>query len=83
MSARTLIVKSLQHLRVNKVAHKVYYGYVHGFDAANRAVLPALDRCFARVKANGKAYNSDYLEFGLFKGYSFWVRLVSRVAGAG
>jgi hypothetical protein len=72
MSARTLIVKSLQHLHVNKVAHKLYYGYVHGFDAANRAVLPALDRCFARAKVSGNAYSSDYLEFGLFKGYSFW-----------
>jgi hypothetical protein len=72
MSTRTLIVKSLQRLHVNKFAHKLYYRYVHGFDAANRVVLPALERCFAKVREHGKAENGDYMEFGLFKGYSFW-----------
>ena len=72
MSARTLIVKSLQRLHVNKFAHRLYYRYMHGFDAANRAILPALDRCFARLNENGKADTGDYMEFGLFKGYSFW-----------
>jgi O-methyltransferase len=72
MTTRTMIVKSLQRFGVNKLAHKVYYGYVHGFDAANRSLLPALERCFARAKQDGKLDGSDYMEFGLFKGYSFW-----------
>lgn len=72
MTPRTLIVKSLQHLRVNKFAHRFYYRYVHGFDAANKAILPALEKCFAKAKESGQASNGDYLEFGLFKGYSFW-----------
>jgi O-methyltransferase len=72
MTTRTFIVKSLQLLRVNKLAHKIYYRHVHGFDTANRAVLPALDRCFAKLQEDGKADGGDYMEFGLFKGYSFW-----------
>jgi O-methyltransferase len=72
MTTRTLIVKSLQRFHVNKLAHKLYYRYVHGFDAANRAILPALERCFAKVKQDGRSDSGDYLEFGLFKGYSFW-----------
>jgi uncharacterized UPF0160 family protein len=35
MTTRTFIVKSLQRLRVNKLAHKLYHRYVHGFDAAD------------------------------------------------
>lgn len=72
MSTRTLIVKSLQHLGVNKVAHKIYYRYAHGFNPANGAVLPALERCFARRQQDSHSDNGDYMEFGLFKGYSFW-----------
>jgi O-methyltransferase len=72
MSTRTLLVKSMQRLHVNKFAHKFYYRYVHGFDAANRAVLPALDRCFSQIKEDDAANRGDYMEFGLFKGYSFW-----------
>jgi O-methyltransferase len=72
MTTRTLIVKSLQRFHVNKIAHKLYYRYVHGFDAANRAILPALERCFAKVKQDGRSDCRDYMEFGLFKGYSFW-----------
>jgi hypothetical protein len=72
MTTRTLIVKSLQRFRVNKFAHKIYYRYVHGFDAANRSLLPALERCFARAKRDHNSDRSDYMEFGLFKGYSFW-----------
>ena len=72
MSTRTLIVKSLQRLHVNKFAHRLYYRYMHGFDTANRAVLPALERCFGKAKENGNGAKGDYMEFGLFKGYSFW-----------
>ena len=67
---RLLIVKLLQRARLNKLAHRIYYGYVHGFDTANRAVLPALERALARVAEDGTA--GDYCEFGIFKGYAFW-----------
>lgn len=72
MNSRQLIVKILQKTRLNKLAHKIYYKYVHGFDTANPAVLAALDTCFRKSIELGTANASDYLEFGLFKGYSFW-----------
>ena len=72
MTARSLLVTLLQRMRINKTAHKIYYRYLHGFDAANRSILPALDRCFAKAKECGSSGGGDYMEFGLFKGYSFW-----------
>ena len=72
MPARKSIVRLLQSVRLNRIVHRVYYGSVHGFDTANRDVLPALDRCFEHVAAKGTASPGAYLEFGLFKGYSFW-----------
>ncbi len=72
MNTRQFIVKVLHKTRLNKLAHKIYYKYVHGFDTANPAVLEAQDACFRKSVELGTAEESDYLEFGLFKGYSFW-----------
>lgn len=71
-SRRLLAVKLMRALRVNKVAHHVYYRHLHGFDTANKYVLPALERCFERLGEPGSPISGDYMEFGVFKGYSFW-----------
>ena len=71
MTARSLLVTLLQRMRINKTAHKIYYRYLHGFDAANRSILPALDRCFAKAKECGSSGGGDYMEFGLFKAIVF------------
>ncbi len=72
MSARRLAVKLLQKTGLNKLAHRLYYTHLHGFDTSNRPVLDAQRRCFDKAVALGSARDGDYLEFGLFKGYSFW-----------
>jgi len=69
---RPYIVKALQKAKVNRLAHRVYYRYVHGFDTANKAVLDAQKRCFEHALASGVAFAGDYMEFGIFKGYAFW-----------
>jgi O-methyltransferase len=70
-SARLLAVKAIRAVGVNKVAHNIYYRYVHGFDTANRYVLPALEQCLRRLADPGSQRPGDYMEFGLFKGYAF------------
>ncbi|MBA3563316.1 MAG: hypothetical protein H0W33_04805 [Gammaproteobacteria bacterium] len=72
MTARTIIVKLLQKTRLNRVAHRLYYRYLHGFDTASRDVLPALQTCFQKSVESRTAYEGDYCEFGIFKGYAFW-----------
>lgn len=70
--ARLAAVRAMKALGVNKIAHRVYYRYVHGFDTASSFLLPALDESFRIVASHGTARSGDYMEFGLFKGYSFW-----------
>lgn len=72
-SIRPLIVKALQKTRLNKLAHKIYYNYVHGFDTASpQEMLPTLDAVFEQSVELGTASQGDYYEFGVFKGYAFW-----------
>jgi O-methyltransferase len=70
--ARLLTVKAMRALGVNKMMHRVYYNYVHGFDTANKYVLPALDRCFELLDDARSPGAGDYMEFGVFKGYCLW-----------
>jgi len=72
ISARPVIVKFLQSARLNKLAHKVYYEYIHGFDTATKALLPAIELCFDKALDFGTTDAGDYYEFGVFKGYAFW-----------
>ncbi len=72
MQLRPLVVKALQKTRLNRIAHRVYYSYVHGFDTASPTLRPAMERCFELAGEWGTASEGDYCEFGLFKGYSFW-----------
>ena len=69
---RSLAVRALQTTRLNKIAHRIYYNYVHGFDTANPDILPALYTCLQESVDRGLAHRGDCLEFGVFKGYAFW-----------
>ena len=71
-SARLLAVKMMRTLGVNKVAHRIYYEYLHRFDTANRYALPAIEQCLRRLGESGPGRSGDYMEFGIFKGYAFW-----------
>jgi len=57
---------------MNKLVHRIYYQYFHGFNAANKDVLPALEKCLKKSKDLGSFKGGDYYEFGIFKGFSFW-----------
>lgn len=70
-AARKLIVKALQATRLNKVAHRIYYSRIHGFNTANPALLPALTRVLEDVAGDKETREGDYYEFGVFKGYAF------------
>ena len=72
VAARRTTVALLQRTHLNKVAHRLYYRYVHGFASASPGLMPALDRCFAEAATRGTLQQGDYLEFGVFKGYAFW-----------
>lgn len=71
-SFRLTIVKLLQQTKLNKVAHKIYYNYIHGFNTATKEVVPALEIAFQKSMELGIVSDGDYYEFGLFKGYAFW-----------
>lgn len=72
MKLRRAVVKCLQATRLNRLAHRLYYNHVHGFDAATRATLEGIERAFVHARRMGTLDRGDYYEFGLFKGYSFW-----------
>jgi len=69
---RSWVVRLLHRTRLNKLAHHIYYQYIHSFDTANRDVLPALEKSLSEVKKLGVLEKGDYFEFGVFKGYAFW-----------
>jgi hypothetical protein len=69
---RLLIVKFLQLTKMNKFMHKIYYQYLHGFNTANKDVLPALEKCLKKSQNLGTSNEGGYYEFGIFKGFSFW-----------
>jgi hypothetical protein len=68
---RPLVVKFLQKTHLNKVAHKIYYRYVHGFRPAIPSTLEAVERSLMAAKESGVINQGDYYEFGIFKGYTF------------
>jgi hypothetical protein len=65
------MVKLLQKTHLNKLAHKIYYSYVHGFKPAIPTTLPAVERSLLKAKESGVIEKGDYYEFGIFKGYTF------------
>lgn len=69
---RLLIVKFLQKTKLNKLAHKFYYNYFHGFNTAGpEGLLPTIKAVFQKAQELGILNKGDYYEFGIFKGYAF------------
>jgi predicted O-methyltransferase YrrM len=71
-SARLFAVKMMRTLGINKIAHRIYYEYFHGFNTASRYAVPAIEQCLRRLAESGPDRSGDYMEFGVFKGYAFW-----------
>jgi hypothetical protein len=71
-SIRLIIVKFLQKTKLNKLAHKIYYSYFHGFNPATKEIISALEIAFQKSSELGTINQGDYYEFGIFKGYAFW-----------
>lgn len=72
MSMRRLLVRMLQTTRLNRVAHRLYYRHVHGFESATPALCAAVQRCLAIAAEDGLLERGDYCEFGVFKGKTLW-----------
>lgn len=69
---RIAIVNFLQTTKLNRLAHKLYYKHIHGFDSASQSIEKALQIAFNKAIELGNGNRGDYLEFGVFKGYSLW-----------
>jgi hypothetical protein len=68
---RDIAVKLLRALRLNRVAARVYYRYVHGFASEGKELPEVVRRCLRRAVETGIAKQGDYYEFGVFKGHTF------------
>lgn len=69
---RLLIVKFLQKTKLNKLAHRIYYTYFHGFNPATKEITSAIEIAFKKAMELKTTNIGDYYEFGIFKGYAFW-----------
>jgi hypothetical protein len=69
---RTVAVRTLKTLRLNRPAAKLYYKFVHGFASAGKELPDVVGRCMAKAIDFGTADRGDYFEFGVFKGHTFF-----------
>ena len=72
VSFRLITTKVLQSVKLNKIAHKIYYNQLHGFKPANKDIIPGIDRSMKKAIEFGTVSKGDYYEFGIFKGYSLY-----------
>ena len=68
---RVIIVKILKMLKINRIAHKIYYKYVHGFNSAGKELIPTIEKCIDKAIEFGTTEKGDHCEFGIFKGHTF------------
>lgn len=68
---RSIAVKLLRTLRLNRFAARIYYRYVHGFASEGKELPDVVRRCLRRALESGIAVQGDYYEFGVFKGHTF------------
>lgn len=69
---RPFIAKALRVVNAHKLVHFFYYNHVHGFNAAIKDTVPAVQKAFDIAIDCGAATKGDYYEFGVFKGFTFW-----------
>ena len=68
---KSAILSLLRFFHLNQIAGKIYYRTVHGFAPAGSDLPDAVERSFEVAKSNGLLQQSDYCEFGIYKGYTF------------
>ena len=79
---REAVIKILRLVRLNRVAARLYYRHVHGFDSAGKELPTVIRRCCQQAVKSGTADHGDYYEFGVFKGHAFWqAQLAARELG--
>lgn len=70
-SLKLVALKTLKFLRVNRIAARFYYKYVHGFNSAGKELPGVIEKCFDQAVEFGTTELGDYCEFGIFKGHTF------------
>jgi predicted O-methyltransferase YrrM len=70
---RRATIRTLQALGLNDVASRLYYRHFHGFQSASPGLDDGFTAIFAEAARRGSLAEADYAEFGVFKGYSFWL----------
>jgi hypothetical protein len=70
---RRTAIRTLQATGLNAVASRVYYRHFHGFRSASPGLDEGFAAIFAEAARRGSLVDADYAEFGVFKGYSFWL----------
>jgi len=68
---REALISFLRLLRLNRPIASFYYRWIHGFASAGKDLPTAIDRCFERLAEMKTCSPGDYVEFGVFKGYSY------------
>ncbi|MGG5885515.1 TylF/MycF/NovP-related O-methyltransferase [Falsiroseomonas sp. HC035] len=76
---RRAAIRTLQATGLNDVASRVYYRHFHGFRSASPGLDAGFAAIFTEAARRGSLADADYAEFGVFKGYSFW--LAQKLAG--
>lgn len=68
---RVIVVNILKTLGIRRVVGKIYYKYFHGFNPAGKGLPEAVEKCFDKAKELKTVDCGDYLEFGIYKGFTF------------
>lgn len=68
---RVMMVKALKKAKVNRIAAKIYYKHIHGFNSAGKELPSVIEKCFNKATELGTDDKGDYYEFGIFKGHTF------------
>ena len=67
-----IIFSILAIFGLDKIADKAYWNIYHGFKPASKATLVGIEKAFKITHDSGVLQKGDYLEFGVFKGYSIF-----------
>jgi O-methyltransferase len=68
---RVILVKALKKVKLNRIASKIYYKYIHGFNSAGKELPEVIEKCFNKAIEFGTAAKGHYYEFGIYKGHTF------------
>ena len=72
MTIRVFVVKLLRLFRVNRVAARIYYKYLHGFSSAGKELPEVVEQAMKKAIDYQTVSQGDYFEFGIFKGHTLY-----------